>query len=85
MPLQAWAETGALGAGLLTLAGLLLLARLRRRPAAELAPRLAMFAAAFSIAAVGHGAWQGWWIAALGAAILWFAMDAAPRQGGNHG
>lgn len=85
MPLQAWAETGAIGAGLLTFAGLLLLAGLRRRPAAELASRLAMFAAAFSIAAVGHGAWQGWWIAALGAAILWFAMDAAPRQGGNHG
>lgn len=85
MPLQAWAETGAIGASLLTLAGLLLIARLRRQPAAELAPRLGLFAAAFSIATVGHGAWQGWWIAALGAAILWFAMDAAPRQGDNHG
>ncbi|CAN7608006.1 O-antigen ligase family protein [Bosea sp. LjRoot90] len=85
MPLQAWAETGAIGAGLLTLAGLLLLARLRRLPAAELAPRLALFAAAFSIATVGHGAWQGWWIAGLGATILWFAMDAAPRQGDAHG
>lgn len=85
MPLQAWAETGAIGAGLLTLAGLLLLAWLRRLPPAELAPRLGLFAAAFSIATVGHGAWQGWWIAGLGAAILWFAMDAAPRQGDNHG
>lgn len=84
MPLQAWAETGAIGAGLLTLAGLLLLARLRGMPAAELAPRLALFAAAFSIAAVGHGAWQGWWIAALGAAILWFGKDAAARQGDSH-
>jgi O-antigen ligase len=85
MPLQAWAETGAIGTGLLTLAGLLLLTRLRRLPVPELAPRLAVFAAAFSIAAVGHGAWQGWWIAALGAAILWFAIDAAPRRGDNHG
>lgn len=85
MPLQAWAETGVIGAGLLTLAGLLLLARLRRLPAAELAPRLALFAAAFSIATVGHGAWQGWWIAALGAAILWFGTDAASRQGDSHG
>ncbi|CAN7491458.1 O-antigen ligase family protein [Bosea sp. LjRoot237] len=85
MPLQAWAETGAIGAGLLTLGGLLLFARLRRLPAAELAPRLALFAAAFSIATVGHGAWQGWWIAGLGAAILWFVMDAAPRQGDAHG
>jgi O-antigen ligase len=85
MPLQAWAETGVIGAGLLTLAGLLLLARLRRLPAAELAPRLALFTAAFSIAVVGHGAWQGWWIAALGAAILWFGIDAASRQGDDHG
>ncbi len=85
MPLQAWAETGVIGAGLLTLAGLLLLARLRRLPAAELAPRLALFAAAFSIATVGHGAWQGWWIAGLGAAILWFGTDAASRQGDSHG
>ncbi|WP_236846727.1 MULTISPECIES: O-antigen ligase family protein [unclassified Bosea (in: a-proteobacteria)] len=85
MPLQAWAETGVIGAGLLTLAGLLLLARLRQLPAVELAPRLAIFTAAFSIATVGHGAWQGWWIAGLGAATLWFAMDAAPRQGDAHG
>lgn len=85
MPLQAWAETGVIGAGLLTLAGLFLLARLRQLPVAELAPRLALFAAAFSIATVGHGAWQGWWIAGLGAAILFFAMDAAPRQGDAHG
>lgn len=85
MPLQAWAETGAIGAGLLTLAGLLLLARLRRLPAAELAPRLALFAAAFSIATVGHGAWQGWWIAGLGATILLFCEGAALRQGDGHG
>ncbi|WP_293811653.1 O-antigen ligase [uncultured Bosea sp.] len=72
MPLQAWAETGVTGAGLLTLAGLLLLLRLRRLPTSEMAPRLSLFAAAFAISVVGHGAWQGWWIAALGAAILWF-------------
>lgn len=85
MPLQAWAETGVVGAGLLTLAGLLLLARLRRLPVGEQAPRLALFAAAFSIATVGHGAWQGWWIAGLGAAILLFCTDAAARQGDSHG
>jgi O-antigen ligase len=85
MPLQVWAETGAIGAGLLTLAGLMLLAWLRRLPAAELAPRLALFAAAFSIATVGHGAWQGWWIAGLGAATVLFCRDAASRQGDSHG
>jgi len=82
MPLQAWAETGVIGAGILLLAGLFLLVRLRRLPAREMAPRLAMFAAAFAISVVGHGAWQGWWIAVLGAGILWFGPG---RQGEDHG
>lgn len=85
MPLQAWAETGAIGAGLLTLAGLFLLARLRRLPAREMAPRLAFFAAAFAISVVGHGAWQGWWIAILGAGILWFGPGTDAPQGEDHG
>lgn len=85
MPLQAWAETGAVGAGILTLAGLVLLARLRRLPARAMAPRLALFAGAFAISAVGHGAWQGWWIAVLGAAVLWFGPGAAEPQGEDYG
>lgn len=85
MPLQAWAETGAIGAGILAVAGLLLLARLRRLPAREMAPRLALFAGAFAISVVGHGAWQGWWIAVLGAAVLWFGPGAAVPQGEDHG
>ncbi|WP_377847019.1 O-antigen ligase family protein [Bosea sp. UC22_33] len=85
MPLQAWAETGVVGAGLLVLAGLLMLGRLRRLPAREMAPRLALFAGAFAIAVVGHGAWQGWWIAVLGASILWFGPGVAAPQGEDHG
>lgn len=85
MPLQAWAETGAVGAGILIVAGLLLLTRLRRLPAREMAPRLALFAGAFAISVVGHGAWQGWWIAVLGAAVLWFGPGAAASQGEDHG
>ncbi len=80
MPLQAWAETGVIGAGLLTLAGLLLLVGLGRLPASEMAPRLALFASGFAVAVVGHGAWQGWWIAVLGAAAVWFAPLAASPQ-----
>ncbi|WP_336813667.1 O-antigen ligase family protein [Bosea sp. MMO-172] len=84
MPLQAWAETGAVGAGILIVAGLLLLMRLRHLPAREMAPRLALFVAAFAISVVGHGAWQGWWIAVLGAAVLWFGPGAATPQGEDH-
>lgn len=81
MPLQAWAETGLIGATLLTLAGMLLLAHLRHVPTPDLAPQLALFATAFSVAIVGHGAWQGWWIAGLGAAILWFESSDKTRSG----
>lgn len=70
-PMQAWAETGVVGVLLLSLAGLQLLWRLRRLEARQLAPRLALFAAGFAIAAVAHGAWQGWWIATLVVAISW--------------
>ncbi|WP_076435886.1 O-antigen ligase family protein [Bosea sp. TND4EK4] len=84
MPLQAWVETGAVGAILMTLAGLLLLTRLGRMPAREAAPRLALAAACFAISVVGHGAWQGWWIAVLGASILWFPAHRE-RQGEHHG
>lgn len=84
MPLQAWVETGVVGAVLVTLAGLLLLVRLGRLPACEAAPPLALAAACFAISVVGHGAWQGWWIAVIGASILWFpARDE--RQGEHHG
>lgn len=70
-PLQAWTETGAIGVALLTVAGLALLMRLRSLPGRDLAPRLGLFAAAFAVAAVAHGAWQGWWIAGLTMAALW--------------
>ncbi|BCB20487.1 hypothetical protein OCUBac02_33810 [Bosea sp. ANAM02] len=70
-PVQAWVETGAVGAALLTFAGLALLWRLRHLPARDLAPRLALAAGAFGVATVAHGAWQGWWIAALALASVW--------------
>ncbi len=81
-PMQAWVETGAVGALLLTLAGLLLLWRLRHFTARDLAPRLALVAASFAIAAVAHGAWQGWWIATLVIAALWLLVpeSAAARR-----
>lgn len=70
-PMQAWVETGIVGAACLVLAGLALLWRLRHLPARDLAPRLALFAMAFGVASVAHGAWQGWWIAALAAGAVW--------------
>lgn len=78
-PLQAWVDTGLVGAALLAAAGLLLLARLRRLPPARAAMPAAFFAGCFAIVVVAHGAWQGWWIAILTLAALLFGavpMDA---------
>ncbi|HEV7259547.1 MAG TPA: O-antigen ligase family protein [Bosea sp. (in: a-proteobacteria)] len=76
-PMQAWVETGAVGAALLAFAGFAFLYRLRHLPARDLAPRLALTASAFAVASVAHGAWQGWWIAALVAAAIWLWAGAA--------
>lgn len=81
-PLQAWVDTGLIGAALLAAAGLLLLARLRRLPQARAAMPTAFFAGCFAIVVVAHGAWQGWWIAVLTLAALLFA--AAPARTGHH-
>ena len=68
--IQVWAELGAVGAGLALLVLLLCLRALWPLPAPELAPALALFAAAAAVSLVGHGAWQGWWVAALAAALV---------------
>lgn len=81
-PLQAWVDTGLIGAALLAAAGLLLLARLWRLPPARAAMPAAFFAGCFAIVVVAHGAWQGWWIAILTLAALLFAapMDTRNRE-----
>lgn len=81
--LQVWAELGFVGA---FLAGLVLFLTLR---AVALLPRepfalsLALIAAAAAVAFVGHGAWQGWWTAALGAAITWLRVGWTKRPSGS--
>lgn len=69
--LQVWAEMGAVGAVLAALALVLLCAALTS-PAA-----FAVLASAGAIMLVGHGAWQGWWIATLGAAAIWTRLGLA--------
>lgn len=76
--LQVWAEMGAVGALLAALTLVLLSASLAS-PAA-----FAILASAGAIMLVGHGAWQGWWIATLGAAAIWtrsaYSDADAPRK-----
>lgn len=86
--IQVWAELGAVGAMLALLTLLLTLRSLAQLAPERLAPRLALFAAVFAVSLVGHGAWQGWWPAAIGAAIVWFRFDGQgleTRRRGNAG
>jgi O-antigen ligase len=84
--LQIWAELGAVGALLGLLVLCLVLRALARLPEGRFAPRFALMAAVTAVAVVGHGAWQGWWAAAIGAAVVWFRAEAsieAARRGGR--
>ncbi len=82
LPVQLWAETGLIGALLLLGAGLAGLVAIARLPGRWRIAAFALFAGALAIAAVGHGAWQGWWIAALAAAIGWLRIFRLMPSGG---
>jgi O-antigen ligase len=70
--IQTWTELGAVGAIVAVVVLLLTLRALGRFRHRDFAPMLALAAAAAAVSLVGHGAWQGWWPAAIGTAIVWF-------------
>lgn len=78
--LQVWAELGLVGAALAGAALFLMLQRLARLGRPDRVAALGLVAAATAVAFVEHGAWQGWWVAGLGAAIAWL-REAAPDRG----
>jgi O-antigen ligase len=71
LPLQIWTELGIVGAGLALAVVLLAIHAIRRQPHLIASTSLALLAAAGAVAFVGHGAWQGWWAASLGASVIW--------------
>ena len=83
--LAAWLRTrddAHLGALLAAAVFVLVLREVARAPEGP-GWRCATLVCAAGIMLVGHGAWQGWWIATLGAAAVWFARvpkaPASPR------
>jgi len=72
--LQIWVELGAIGAFAAAAVLLLVLRALATLPPESFAPSLALFAAVAAVSVVAHGAWQGWWSAVIGAAIVWFCI-----------
>lgn len=71
--LQVWAETGLIGAALFGATLLLSVLALGRLPRTRAAASCAMVASAGAVMLVGHGIWQGWWSAVIGAAVIWLA------------
>ncbi|KQT07261.1 polymerase [Methylobacterium sp. Leaf399] len=69
--LQVWAELGIVGAALASAVLLLTLRGIAGLPPPDMAVALTLVAAASAIAFVEHGAWQPWWTAGLGAAVVW--------------
>ncbi|MGO4388801.1 O-antigen ligase family protein [Microvirga sp. 2YAF29] len=69
--LQIWVELGAVGAVLALAVVFLTLRAVARHPHLVRSASLGIIAGAAPVALVGHGAWQGWWAASLGAAMIW--------------
>jgi O-antigen ligase len=69
--LQIWTELGAVGAVLALGIIFLILYHVALQPHPIGAMSLALIAGAAPVSLVGHGAWQGWWAASLGSAIIW--------------
>jgi O-antigen ligase len=70
--LQIWVELGIPGVAIALLLWALVAARLHRFPRDAVPERVAFLLTVASIALLSHGAWQGWWIAAIGFAIVLF-------------
>jgi len=77
--LQIWVELGVVGVALALAVIFLLLRAVTRQSDLAGAFSLTLIGAAATVALVGHGAWQGWWAASLGAAILWMIAANKPQ------
>ncbi|QRM30972.1 O-antigen ligase [Microvirga sp. VF16] len=73
--LQAWVELGAIGAVLLSALVLWVLKSLSGAPADIRRAGLMTLMSTSAIALVSHGAWQGWWIAAIALATAFLTLD----------
>jgi O-antigen ligase len=70
--LQIWVELGGIGAALAAWLGLELIRRCQTLAARDRPAAAALVSAALAVSLVSHGAWQGWWVASTGTALVWF-------------
>jgi O-antigen ligase len=69
--LQTWVELGGVGVALALCVVVLLLLRIAAMSEESRTVSLMLVAAVAAVSLVGHGAWQGWWAAAIAAAVVW--------------
>jgi O-antigen ligase len=81
--LQTWVELGAVGIVLGLIVVMMLISMIAKLPGELCAVSLALVAAVAAVSLVGHGAWQGWWAAAIGAAVVWLRYDAKQMSTGR--
>jgi O-Antigen ligase len=72
--LQIWSELGAIGAFLGLAVLCLVLRGMSGLPPASFAAAVSLMGAVSAASLVGHGLWQGWWPAVIGAAIVCLLM-----------
>jgi O-antigen ligase len=82
--LQIWIEFGVVGVALFCLVLIAVLYRIHAMPPAIRLAALSMTASLFTIAAVGHGLWQSWWVA-LTCALLVVVLALERRERQMHG
>lgn len=73
--LQVWIEMGLVGALIAGVFVVLLVRSVGSMEGLDLGLGVAAVSAAAAILMVGHSPWQGWWVAALGASIVWFKRE----------
>jgi O-antigen ligase len=74
--LQTWLELGAIGAVLLTVAGLQVIRRLSQLAHGIQPYAFATFASAAAMMSASYGIWQSWLLALLGLTPILFAVGA---------
>ncbi|MEN3930472.1 O-antigen ligase family protein [Microvirga sp. W0021] len=80
--MQVWVELGLVGAILALTVLFAMLRALAALPSRLVAEQLAWIAGITFVAIIGHGAWQGWWLAAIGAGMAWFRAERNEAEGG---
>lgn len=75
-PLQVWVELGLPGTALLIWALVFVGRRLETATVHSRIVGSALLASVSAVGMVGHGAWQGWWIAAVGLACALLSIPA---------